>query len=554
MPQNYRRRGRKGYSSEEASAVTRVAAEYHRLQADGKSISETDEADLPDWALFLQGLEEIVVLQRCSAASLKYRLNFTCNYRALLLEDARRYRVDVLQPCLHQHEVIWVNGQKFEFSSETLRSAELLQKSWFELAACLERWHMAGKGQMPCLASRPSRPELRRVLVALDVAWAKFECTYISELIEIERNCRCTLRQAIVQEQRLQQLENLHPSWLHKEELEELLRCLHRLNLETNLHRMVRDDMTLDVLLHSMSVLSRCDALEMDGENTEHLAAARILSNDVMDSFMAMRNYLREASCCLDHVDPHLHNNSGLVAKLSDLEESWEVGARYIQHQGLMDAICDLVAEIRFAQGILPALASMCEDCDVELFMVLPRITWLWCLQKPSLSHELLRSLLPHRCGKCSMGDDPQSSMGDDPENSWLCDPELKALHEKYRSVAAALLVVEGERKEPPVFASASSKALRHRDGAAWQLLIESVVIGAGSSGRAEEACRSLPPAHRALAKKAVEDFMRELETMSMELQRHCPQDWNTFSAILLQCVSGRSRRRKAELPGTFEV
>eukprot|EP00913_Durusdinium_trenchii_P024944 g23412.t1 len=85
-------------------------------------------------------------------------------------------------------------------------------------------------------------------------------------------------------------------------------------------------------------VLSRCDDQEKGGENSEKLAAARILAKDVLDSFTAMREYLREVGRCLERVDPHLCNNVGLVARLVDWEESWEVGTRYVQQEKMLTA------------------------------------------------------------------------------------------------------------------------------------------------------------------------------------------------------------------------
>ena len=66
----------------------------------------------------------------------------------------------------------------------------------------------------------------------------------------------------------------------------------------------------------------------------------------MVGSFDAMRSYLREVERCLERVDPHLCNNAGLVSRLVDWEESWEVGTRHVQNERLLDAICDLVAEI----------------------------------------------------------------------------------------------------------------------------------------------------------------------------------------------------------------
>lgn len=39
-------------------------------------------------------------------------------------------------------------------------------------------------------------------------------------------------------------------------------------------------------------------------------------------------------------------------------------------------------------------------------------------------------------------------------------------------------------------------------------------------------------------AQDSIEDMMRALEPWSMELQRHCPDDWNQCSSILVQCLT----------------
>eukprot|EP00913_Durusdinium_trenchii_P005762 g5376.t1 len=39
----------------------------------------------------------------------------------------------------------------------------------------------------------------------------------------------------------------------------------------------------------------------------------------------------------------------------------------------------------------------MCEECDVEMFMVMPRLAWLRFLDRPEQLQGLFKSLLPHR-------------------------------------------------------------------------------------------------------------------------------------------------------------
>eukprot|EP00930_Biecheleria_cincta_P045182 TRINITY_DN3114_c0_g2_i1.p1 TRINITY_DN3114_c0_g2~~TRINITY_DN3114_c0_g2_i1.p1 ORF type:complete len:538 (+),score=105.93 TRINITY_DN3114_c0_g2_i1:60-1673(+) len=525
------------YSSAEEAAVSRLAMAYRRLIVEGGRVNTKSEAGFNACVQFLEGLDASAQTLRLDPASRTYRVAFTINYRALFPDESRNYRVDVLEASVEQYAVIWVNGDKFEFSAEAMRRAEALQKSWSDLGVILERWHQST--DQPRLVSRPLRSDVRNLLVGLDVAWASFEHKYIAELIDIEEKARRLIVQAINQERSLQLMEaHYGPSEAlqqvpeYKEKLSSLVACISHLNSVANFRRKGRDDLTAGIYIDAMATLARCDAAERNGDNAELLAAAHTLSTDIVDAFVEMREYLREVERCLERVDPHLCNNVGLVSKLVDWEESWEVGTRYVQHEKLMNAVCDVVAQIRLAQRIAPTLASMCDDCDVELFMVLPRILWLRALEKPAILMDLFKGLLPNR-----FGDSKKISS----EDSWPCDPELEALRNKYRKAVAILM---GQQKFSGV-----AYASEH-DNFAWRLLIKRIVSGAGSS-ETEEAYSSLPPACRAFAEQAVEDFMHDLEARSIELQRHVPEDWNTCSAILVQCLTGSKQRSQT---GPFRV
>merc|ERR1711953_1630266 len=177
----------------------------------------------------------------------------------------------------------------------------------------------------------------------------------------------------------------------------------------------------------AISTLRRCD--KMDGAITKgssRYAAARILATWVVESFAAIRKYFQEVAHCLERVDPHLCNNAGLVARLVDWEESWEVGSRYVQNEQLLDALCDVVTEVRAAEQIVPAIAEMCEDCDVELFLVLPRLIWLRFLTEPEQQVALIKSLLPHRFAG--------------PNESQPWDAQMADFFEKFRHVSNLLM------------------------------------------------------------------------------------------------------------------
>eukprot|EP00929_Paragymnodinium_shiwhaense_P053019 TRINITY_DN26550_c0_g1_i1.p1 TRINITY_DN26550_c0_g1~~TRINITY_DN26550_c0_g1_i1.p1 ORF type:complete len:538 (-),score=144.25 TRINITY_DN26550_c0_g1_i1:328-1941(-) len=525
------------YTAAEEVAIERLANIYQRLLLDGGRVNTKSEAGYNACTQFLDGLESAARTMKIDAASRSYRTNFTINYRALFPDEARNYRVDVLEASVEQYAVIWVNGDKFEFSQEAMRRAEALQRAWAELGGLLERWLQSTEQRRP--ASRPVRNELRNTLVSLDYGWASFEHKYIAELIDIEEKARKLIVQAIEHERCLQLLEaqqgdaeSFESSPDYRDEQRKLVQCIAKLNSVANFRRKGRDDLGVDVLCDANDALRRCTAAEQGGENIDATSAARILALDVVESFQAMRDYLREVERCLERVDPHLCNNAGLVARLVDWEESWEVGTRYVQNLQLLTAVCDLVAEIRAAQKITPALTQMCDDCDVELFMVLPRIIWLRFLAAPEKHTELLRSLLPPsrfgtKAGKANV----------------LYDEELSDFIEKFAHAKEMLVGAQ------PAGADGVPSASR-AEATAWELLMKRVVMGDANS---EEVYGGLAPSFVEETRVVVEDMMNDLEKWSMELQRHCPEDWNQCSAILVQCLTGEGQGQKTR-DGPFRV
>lgn len=506
------------------AVLTRLMTNYKKLIHEEGYIDTKSDAGFNATAVFLESLEATARAMRLEPANRSYRSGFTINYRALFPDESRNYRVDILEASVEQNAVIWVNGDKFEFSQEAMQCAEDLQRAWSELCALLERWKGGDPGE------KPQRTEMRTSLVTLDVAWAAFEKKYISELIAIEDQARKLIVQAVDSEKRLRDLEAkygeteaLLARFEYQAEQRRLVGSISYLNSVANFRRKGRDDLPADVLFDAVRTIQRCDLAEKNGQSTELSAAARTLCGDVVESFVAMRLYLREIGKCLERVDPHLCNNAGLVTRLVDWEESWEVGARYVQNELLLTGICDLVAEIRLAQHVAPSLRDMCEECDVDLFLVMPRIIWLRGLCKPSQQVQVFKSLLPHRFLEPPL-------VGD----SWNVDDELSNFVLFFRHVNSTLM---GNWR-----AVGSHIAER----SAWEVLVKRVVLGDGEAEK-EEVYGGLSSS-RPQAEATVEELVNKMEAWSMELQRHCAEDWNQFAGILIQCLSGERKKDSSQM------
>mmetsp|Transcript_13506 Transcript_13506/g.36433 ORF Transcript_13506/g.36433 Transcript_13506/m.36433 type:complete len:509 (+) Transcript_13506:124-1650(+) len=489
---------RSSFNAGELAAMEKLAACQRQLNGD----------DVVGCEEFLKAIEATSIALGLEAAPREYRSEFSVNYHALFPDSGRHYRVDVLEASTSEQSAIWVNGDKFELSPEAMHHAEALQRAWSRLCALLERWSVASQTQRT--SSRPTKPtrdEVADALTTLDTAWASFEHKYIVELIGIEAHSRRIVVHAVEKEARYRRAKKLEGAAEREEALDDLVKAISRLNSVANFRRKGRDDLGSEIFRRAVAVLERKDA-----------EAVNVLATDVVESLEAICLYLREVSRCMERVDPHLCNNVGLVARLEDWEESWEVGAKCLLQDSFLDAVNDQLVELHTAQRLAPAFVDMVDNCDVELFLVLPRLILLCFLADPGAKRvELLRNLLPHRFGELQRD---KANLADPCAGTSFRElgPELKVLVEHFKRTVAVL--------------DQGGARSRTHGTATWEILVRRAVAGAEGDG---DFCHGCSPA----TQTAVQDLMREVEWWSLELQRHCPEDWNQWSAVIVQCLNG---------------
>lgn len=497
-----------------------------RRQVAGLDVRHQEGADA--CTEFLHAIEAASDALDVPPRSRTYRSTFPDIYRSLFSEEGRCYRVDVLEASLAHLSCIWMNGEKFDFSVEVSRRGEALQSAWFRLGALLEQWAKDVEADTTpdnnwYTSSRPTKAALRSVLTDLDESWADFEARYINELVDIESWARNLLVKAIEHEEQLRKLEFQHGEACidlpeYREVLHSLVSNISHLNSVANAHRKGRNDLSDDVLLEAMAQIRQHCREEADGHS-----ASVTLSRDLVSSFQAMRDYLQRVSKCLEKVDPHLVHNKGLVARLEDWEESWETGAAYLRQPELLKALCHTVEHMQTMQRLVPSLRSMHEECDVQLFMVLPRLVWLDFLNAPAQQEPLLARLLPHHFAPSGESDSASSVDG-------ASVRRLQGLQQRHQDVQDLL-------------ARLSSGGSSTREGMLEQMAILGELPQQDCSACADDA-------QHELVKVQVADFLRELETWCYELQRHRPEDWNQCSGLLVRCLQNEVKCRSA----SFEV
>jgi len=347
------------------------------------------------------------------------------------------------------------------------------------------------------------QPILGAVLVTLtilDSEWAAFEQAYIFELMRIEEEARRMVTDAIHFENHLRRLEDDRAQGSPVEARHQLVQSIARLNAVANFKRTGRDDLTSLILESAFEVVRQ-------PERHADRDAAFVLATDVVSTLNALRKYFRHAATYPERLDPHLRNNRRLVEKLVAWEEAWEVGLVYLPHRALRQSLCSTAACLRSIHSSDAFFRNLATDCDVELFVVLPRLLWLFYLDHPEQHLALLESVLPSVFEK----------VGDECSSATLPGKDLQEFIGCYATVRQHLH--NGSLRGPNTKGAARAVAA----------LCTRAIRGPGWQG-----ARQLDDA----VSEAIETFMLRLEHWSMQLQRHCPNDWNKLSAVLMHCLN----------------
>jgi hypothetical protein len=205
-----------------------------------------------------------------------------------------------------------------------------------------------------------------------------------------------------------------------------------------------------------------------------------------LKSFETVREYLCSLDSCIEAVDPILSNNKGLVEVLAAFEESWEVAAVLIADASMRSSLDGVCSTLQRVGELEPAFQQMCSDCDVELFLIIPRVVVFAFLNCPTES-ALIKMLLPH------------------PFEDRASRNKLQTLRMHFED-----LVLESPECE--------------------DMLMRKLVHGPG----AEETSAFISEEYQG----RTELFMKELEPWSIELQRRHAVDWNAFCSVVARFLS----------------
>jgi len=477
--------------------IDELALSHHGLRMNRRGDLDTEsDAGKACCAKFLGLLAVAAAKLGAEGADRYYRKGFTMNYLTLFPDSARRYRVDILESSLECQDCFWVNGDHYKLCEKVLHAAGSLANVWRELGDMLASWLRQG--------NRCQIPFVKELLGKLDHAWAHFEHSYICELIKIEEKARRIVLEVIELDWKLCCTEAAfgEVSQESRQARMQLSSVLAHINSTANTRRKGRTDLRSDILDRAVEICST---------TSDKSDAGYVVAKSVVDAFHALRRYFQQAERCLEMINPYLENNAGLVASLVEYEKSWEVAARYLGEASSLSTLRLTVSRLQVLRLSEPAFDAMCEDCDAELFMVLPRLMWLFFVQNPAQHAAMISGMLPDCFTLVDATLEP--------------DAKLERFVQRFHLLAYSLS--EQACRIPGSIWLANS--VPGRDSYE-EIVVARPIRGAESEGDSSSL--------GALLVESLRGFMRELEGWSMQLQRHCPDDWNRCSAVLLRCLS----------------
>ncbi|CAK9015715.1 unnamed protein product [Durusdinium trenchii] len=526
-------------SPEVKAHLVELAAARNNLAFDdtGTSVDTRSNKGCSAAEQFLGALETLAASLKLEPASRAYRNAFQAHFAEL---QQREYSVAVLEACLSlsRSGAIWANGQKFDLNQDAEAACFALLDQWEGLLAQLD--HLLPPSLEMGLPS--AQDELCKLLVSLDARWAEFEHLYILEIMRVQHEAKGLVAKAMEVEEMLSQLEekigiDKDQSAEYEFHVGAFVGCISQLNVAANVNRKTFDELTADVWENADALLKMC-AIDPDTP----LQAVRVIAQEVLQSFEELRQCLRvmrQEDPQLDDLNPQLCHNEDLVKTLMRWEEAWISGARYIQTRPVLGALCKLVPRLLRATQMCSDFASMCANFDAELFLVLPRIVWLTYFESNESLTPLISNLLPHRFVQVPVYAELRQRAGEaqlqrlrrqrsEPALGEALEPELAVL-----GTDAALRSIQSKFNEVKLVLQGSTGHRNRSDSElVWNLLLQSAV----SKGNFDH-FDIIPPPKRSTVISAVEDLMLQLESWSLELQRHCAEDWNECTNVLVKCL-----------------
>ena len=437
-----------------------------------------DENILDIYDDILEEIKNLYISLKIKIKSRKYRDKFPNSFYSIFKNNNLEYYSQILNYSLANASSITLNNEKYIFTKDLIDKGNKLYVSYLLLVEIVEK---------NSLYIYKIKEDIINFLMEFDQHYISYEKRLMVEIIFIENIIKKFIIEIIDIEKEMKTFENKYGLIGHsifsnssnKKEYnkirENFVNKLNILNEKYNIDGQGRTDLDINILDKAENVLITVTEIQSP--------ALRKLANKVLEVFNNIRILFNNYSKNLELLDPELVNNQDLIDCLLLWEQAWVKGKKYlcdkIYYKKLLNfnRIINLIVEKYKDQNIKKLL----EQKDPEIFIIIPSILFLDAIDRhdngiieefvPDLNNNKIFINIKAQVHKVYQ--------------------QIKDKNKSYNSFEALILFQHFKNDE---FFLKSHKKLKE-----------------------------------ILNDTEINDFLRDINILSMNIQRNKPIDWNEF-------------------------
>lgn len=305
------------------------------------------------------------------------------------------------------------------------------------------------------------------------------------------------------------------------------------MNKVANVEGKGRDDLTLNILVSAERVIRKV--------SVNCSKSIRNLAEGVKNSFVKFRKMLEKYAENIDSVDPQLKNNSDLVDNLLILESSWEKGKEFLCNTDNYNRLMFFSQLIEILCEKYSELTELIEARDPSIFVSIPGLLILKCLEEEDQ-------------GICKEYNPNMFS-------------ETKECYKLYRELKSDYKEIKVKIEQPHINLEYKSNSTSRMNSSNMLTTINCINLtksnffnnNNSNSGNPkfdifflynflekvilfeenlEEILKKNPGYEEFYDKPLMSRFLGRIKTLSMNLQREKPTEWNAFFDMAMTTIS----------------
>ena len=325
------------------------------------------------------------------------------------------------------------------------------------------------------------------------------------------------------------------------------------MNKVANIEGKGRDDLTIDILLKAEAVIRKV--------SVNCSKSIRNLAEGVKTSFLKFRKMLSIYGENIESVDPQLKNNSELVENLLNLEQCWEKGKEFLLNDNNFDRLMFFSQLIEILCEKYKDLSELIDTRDPSIFVSIPGLLILMCLEDDD--HGICKEYNPNMF---TMNKDcckiySELKIDYDELKAKL---DKKYLNPEYRSQANSR--IQSSRQILNIISNNTKSNLNSNDldlnlsvsissikqdeskymnqDVKFDLFflynfLEQMILFEENFDK--DYIEVVPGYKKFYDKQLMNKFMGKIKTLSMNLQREKPSEWNSFFDMAMSTIQTSS-------------